>query len=90
MKNLASFYASFKFNDPRVFAVVTLIANILVFTLDYFGTYGAEANKPMILAITSIVTYVLTNLGVRTSRYINPPVTIEEPLNTESNDSNTN
>lgn len=85
MKNLAKFYATFKFDDPRVFAIVTLVANILNFILEYLGTYGNDANKPLILFLSTVLTYVLTNLGVRTTRWLID----SKPENTIPNDSNT-
>lgn len=76
---LAETFDGFKISNPKVFLIVTLIANIVVGVLDYLGMYGSEELKPVILSITSIVTIVLSYLGVRTTRYIN----------TTPNDSNT-
>ena len=89
MKSLVKLLDGFKISDPKVFMLVTLIANIVVGVLDYYGTYGSEDIKPIVLTVTSMVTLILSYLGVRTTRFIQDS-TIEEPLNTESNDSNTN
>ena len=78
MKSLVKLLDGFKINDPKVFMLVTLIANIVVGVLDYYGTYGSEEIKPLIMTVTSIVTVVLTYLGVRTTRFLqrNPePIT---------------
>lgn len=70
MKSLVKLLDGFKINDPKVFMLVTLIANIVVGVLDYYGTYGSEEIKPLIMTVTSIVTVVLTYLGVRTTRFL--------------------
>jgi predicted permease len=70
MKSIAKLLDGFKISDPKVFMLVTLIANIVVGVLDYYGTYGSEDIKPLILTITSIVTLILSYLGVRTTRFI--------------------
>ena len=78
MKAIVKLLDGFKINDPKVFMLVTLIANIVVGVLDYYGTYGSEEIKPLIMTVTSIVTVVLTYLGVRTTRFLqrNPePIT---------------
>ena len=78
MKSLVKLLDGFKINDPKVFMLVTLIANIVVGVLDYYGTYGSDEIKPLIMTVTSIVTVVLTYLGVRTTRFLqrNPePIT---------------
>ena len=78
MKALVKLLDGFKINDPKVFMLVTLIANIVVGVLDYYGTYGSDEIKPLIMTVTSIVTVVLTYLGVRTTRFLqrNPePIT---------------
>lgn len=79
MKNLVKLLDGFKINDPKVFMIVTLIANIVVGVLDYYGTYGSEELKPILLTITSVVTLILSYLGVRTTRFLqNNPVEITE------------
>lgn len=79
MKNLVKLLDGFKINDPKVFMIVTLIANIVVGVLDYYGTYGSEELKPILLTITSVVTLILSYLGVRTTRFLqNNPVDITE------------
>ena len=70
MKSIAKLLDGFKISDPKVFMLVTLIANIVVGVLDYYGTYGSEDIKPLILTVTSIVTLILSYLGVRTTRFI--------------------
>ncbi len=104
MKNLVKLLDGFKINDPKVFMLVTLIANIVVGVLDYYGTYGSEESKPIVLTVTSVVTLILSYLGVRTTRFLqNNPVesselikdihvdTVEADIqNTISNDSNAN
>ena len=70
MKAIVKLLDGFKISDPKVFMLVTLIANIVVGVLDYYGTYGSEEIKPLIMTVTSIVTVVLTYLGVRTTRFL--------------------
>lgn len=70
MKSLVKLLDGFKISDPKVFMLVTLIANIVVGVLDYYGTYGSEEIKPLVLTITSMVTLILSYLGVRTTRFI--------------------
>ncbi len=70
MKSLVKLLDGFKISDPKVFMLVTLIANIVVGVLDYYGTYGSEDIKPIVLTITSMVTLLLSYLGVRTTRFI--------------------
>ena len=70
MKSLVKLLDGFKINDPKVFMLVTLIANIVVGVLDYYGTYGSEDIKPIVLTVTSMVTLILSYLGVRTTRFI--------------------
>jgi len=70
MKALVKLLDGFKINDPKVFMLVTLIANIVVGVLDYYGTYGSEDIKPIVLTVTSMVTLILSYLGVRTTRFI--------------------
>lgn len=79
MKNLASFYSELKFDNPKTFAIVTLVANVIVWVLDFLGAYGDENTKVIAVALSGVLTSILTVLGVRTTRYIN----------TEENDSNT-
>ena len=75
MRSLVKLLDGFKISDPKVFMLVTLIANIVVGVLDYYGAYGSEEIKPLIMTVTSIVTVVLTYLGVRTTRFLqNNPV----------------
>ena len=69
-----------KISDPRVFVIVTLIANIVVGVLDYFGMYGSEELKPLILTITSALTVLLSYLGVRTTRFLK-----DKPVEDDSN-----
>jgi len=79
MKSLVKLLDGFKINDPKVFMLVTLIANIVIGVLDYYGTYGSEEIKPLIVTVTSIVTVILTYLGVRTTRFLqNNPEPITE------------
>ena len=84
MKSLVKLLDGFKINDPKVFMLVTLIANIVVGVLDYYGTYGSEEIKPLIMTVTSIVTVVLTYLGVRTTRFLQnnpmPTTDMEETI----------
>ena len=70
MKAIVKLLDGFKINDPKVFMLVTLIANIVVGVLDYYGTYGSEDIKPIVLTVTSMVTLILSYLGVRTTRFI--------------------
>ena len=70
MFKLVKLLDGFKISDPKVFMLVTLIANIVVGVLDYYGMYGSEEIKPVVLAVTSIVTIILSYLGVRTTRFI--------------------
>lgn len=70
MRNLVKLLDGFKISDPKVFMLVTLIANIVVGVLDYYGMYGSEDIKPVVLAVTSIVTIILSYIGVRTTRFI--------------------
>lgn len=70
MKSLVKLLDGFKISDPKVFMLVTLIANIVVGVLDYYGTYGSEDIKPIVLTVTSMVTLILSYLGVRTTRFI--------------------
>lgn len=70
MKSLVNFWDGLKFSDPKVFGIVSIIANILVNTLMYFATYGAEESRPLFFALTSIITLFLNNIGVRTTRFI--------------------
>jgi len=84
MRNLVKLLDGFKISDPKVFMLVTLIANIVVGVLDYYGTYGSEEIKPLIMTVTSIVTVVLTYLGVRTTRFLQnnpmPTTDMEETI----------
>lgn len=89
MIKLIKLLDGFKINDPKVFMLVTLIANIVIGVLDYYGTYGSEDIKPIIITITSVVTLILSYLGVRTTRFLNTDSTVE-PTNTETNDGDTN
>ena len=70
MKAIVKLLDGFKINDPKVFMLVTLIANIVVGVLDYYGAYGSEEIKPIVLTVTSIVTVILSYLGVRTTRFL--------------------
>lgn len=70
MRSLVKLLDGFKISDPKVFMLVTLIANIVVGVLDYYGMYGSEDIKPVVLAVTSVVTIILSYLGVRTTRFI--------------------
>jgi len=70
MRNLVKLLDGFKISDPKVFMLVTLIANIVVGVLDYYGMYGSEDIKPIVLTVTSMVTLILSYLGVRTTRFI--------------------
>jgi hypothetical protein len=79
MIKLIKLLDGFKINDPKVFMLVTLIANIVIGVLDYYGTYGSEDIKPIIITITSVVTLILSYLGVRTTRFLqNNPEPITE------------
>lgn len=79
MVKLIKLLDGLKINDPKVFLFVTLVANIVTNILDYYGTYGSEELKPLILTITGIVTAILTYLGVRTTRFLqNNPESISE------------
>jgi len=79
MIKLIKLLDGFKINDPKVFMLVTLIANIVIGVLDYFGTYGSEDIKPLIMTVTSVVTLILSYLGVRTTRFLqNNPEPITE------------
>lgn len=89
MKNLVKLLDGFKISDPKVFMLVTLIANIVVGVLDYYGTYGSEELKPVVLTITSVVTLILSYLGVRTTRFLNTDSTVE-PTTEITNDGDTN
>jgi len=90
MKAIVKLLDGFKISDPKVFMLVTLIANIVVGVLDYYGTYGSEDIKPIVLTVTSMVTLILSYLGVRTTRFIQQDSAVEEPLNIEQDDSNAN
>lgn len=92
MKSLIKLLDGFKISDPKVFMLVTLIANIVVGVLDYYGTYGSEDIKPLVLTITSMVTLILSYLGVRTTRFIQDQGTPidEDTFKIEQNDSNIN
>ena len=70
MKSIVKLLDGFKISNPKVFMLITLIANIVVGVLDYYGTYGSEDIKPIILTVTSMVTLILSYLGVRTTRFI--------------------
>lgn len=89
MKSLAETFDSFKISNPKVFLIVTLIANIVIGVLDYYGTYGSEELKPVVLTITSVVTLILSYLGVRTTRFLNTDSTVE-PTTEITNDGDTN
>ena len=79
MVKLIKLLDGFKINDPKVFMLVTLIANIVIGVLDYYGTYGSEDIKPIIITVTSVVTLILSYLGVRTTRFLqNNPEPITE------------
>jgi len=97
MKSLVKLLDGFKINDPKVFMLVTLIANIVVGVLDYYGTYGSEDIKPLVLTITSMVTLILSYLGVRTTRFIqreqeftNQVTEFDNEIKNTFNDSNIN
>jgi len=96
MKALVKLLDGFKINDPKVFMLVTLIANIVVGVLDYYGTYGSEEIKPIVLTITSMVTLILSYLGVRTTRFIQKEQQFTDQVVEfdneiiQDNDSNTN
>ena len=89
MIKLIKLLDGFKINNPKVFMLVTLIANIVIGVLDYYGTYGSEDIKPIIITITSVVTLILSYLGVRTTRFLNTDSTVE-PTTEITNDGDTN
>jgi hypothetical protein len=83
MNKLINLLDGFKLSDPKVFMLVTLIANIIVGVLDYYSAYGSEEIKPLIITITSVVTLLLTYLGVRTTKFIKPETTPTNDNNPE-------
>lgn len=83
MIKLIKLLDGFKLSDPKVFMLITLFANIAVGLLDYYGTYGSEDIKPIVLTLTSVLTLILSYLGVRTTKFI------QQDNITQENDSNT-
>jgi hypothetical protein len=82
MLKLIKLLDGFKLNDPKVFMLITLLANIAVGVLDYYGTYGSEDIKPIVLTLTSVLTLILSYLGVRTTKFV------QQDNITQENDSN--
>lgn len=90
MKNLVKTWDSLKFNDPKVFALVSIVANIAVNILIYFATYGKEELRPVFALAVSVITLYLNNIGVRTTSILKAAETNINEINEDNNDSYTN
>jgi hypothetical protein len=82
MKQLIKTWDSLKFSDPKVFALVTIGGNVVLNALLWCAEYGSPEYKTMCSSAVSFLALVLSQMGVRTSRFIQR----DQPENNEKTD----
>lgn len=70
MEKLIKTWDSLKFSDPKVFALVTIVGNVALNALLWCAEYGSPEYKTMCSSAVSFLALALSQMGVRTSRFI--------------------